>query len=292
MTGLVGKKGSITIRRFDNWDEYVQSERVQAIAWEMPDARDIVPAHLLITADKNGGLVLGAFDGPRLVGFVFGFPGIDRRGGEAHIKHCSHLLAVLPDYRRLGLAFELKRAQRMHLLEQGIDLCTWTFDPLQAANARLNLTRLGAIAGRYIRDAYGEMLDGVNRGIASDRFQVEWWLDTLHVQERLDRKAGQESTPPEMDLRVLRVEVSEGGLPRVREMRRVAGDRCIVEIPADVNRLKARNLALAQEWRAYTRRAFESCFANGYTAVDLIDWKEPDGSARAGFLLLKAAVGP
>ena len=41
-----------------------------------PDAAailDVVPLHVLTTVAHNGGLVLGAFDGQRLVGFSWGF---------------------------------------------------------------------------------------------------------------------------------------------------------------------------------------------------------------------------
>ena len=56
----------------------------------------------------------------------------------------------------------------------------WTFDPLQLGNAHLNLRSLRAIATQYHVDLYGPMA-GINGGLPSDRFVVEWDL----VGERL-----------------------------------------------------------------------------------------------------------
>jgi predicted GNAT superfamily acetyltransferase len=52
----------------------------------------------------------------------------------------------------------------------------WTFDPMQARNAWLNLGKLGAVVDRFERDFYGSMADEINRGERSDRFTVVWDL--------------------------------------------------------------------------------------------------------------------
>ena len=67
----------IEIRPIATHEEYAEVEDLQKQIWGITDGLDIVPAHLLLTAQKNGGLVLGAFEKEsqeeRLVGFVFGF---------------------------------------------------------------------------------------------------------------------------------------------------------------------------------------------------------------------------
>ena len=71
----------------------------------------------------------------------------------------------------------MKLAQRASCLDRGIGLVRWTFDPLVARNAHLNIGKLGATCDRFHRDYYGEMTDAVNVGDRSDRLVVRWLLD-------------------------------------------------------------------------------------------------------------------
>ena len=169
------------IRPVTDHAEYRAVESLQADVWNLPDV-EVVPLHMLVTAARNGGLLLGAFDGDRLAGFVFGFPGLTADG---RLKHCSHMAGVHPDYRDQNLGYRLKLAQRAAVLSQGIDLITWTFDPLEARNAWLNFHKLGAICNTYLRNVYGEMRDGLNAGLPSDRLQVDWWIRSERVERRL-----------------------------------------------------------------------------------------------------------
>ena len=99
-------------------------------------------------AQKSGGLTIGAFDAHgHLVGLAFSFIGLDQHGKQQILRHHSHMLAVLPEYRSHKLGALLKYKQREMALAQSIALVTWTYDPLLALNADLNLVRLGAIRG-------------------------------------------------------------------------------------------------------------------------------------------------
>lgn len=162
----------IVIRPLVTHGEIHAVEQLQRDAWGEPDI-DVVPLHMLLTPPRHGGLLLGAFDGDRLVGFVFGFLGLTADG---RLKHCSHMAGVHPDYRDQGVGYALKLAQREHVLAQGLDLVTWTFDPLETRNAQLNFHKLGAICNTYIRNLYGAMRAAINAGPPSDRFEVEWWI--------------------------------------------------------------------------------------------------------------------
>lgn len=132
---------------------------------------DIVPAHLLRAQQLHGGCLLAAWQEGELVGFVYGFPG---RPGEDYLL--SHLAAVEPRLQGQGLGRRLKEAQADWARQRGYRRIVWTFDPLQAANARLNIRRLGAVANRYRRHYYGDLDDDLNRGIPTDRLEVDWWL--------------------------------------------------------------------------------------------------------------------
>jgi predicted GNAT superfamily acetyltransferase len=120
----------------------------------------------------SGNVSWGALDGEDLVGFVLGWAGVDAGGLHVH----SHMLAAVPDRRHRGVGETLKLAQRAQALEQGIEVMRWTFDPMMARNAWLNLGKLGAVIDRFERDFYGTMTDAINRGERSDRFTVVWDL--------------------------------------------------------------------------------------------------------------------
>lgn len=146
-------------------------EELQNTIWNVVD-REIVPALHFIPATTVGAILLGAFDGHRLVGFAYGFPGFE--DGERIIH--SDMLAVLPDYRSQGLGRRLKLAQRDAALAAGVHRITWTFDPLQSRNAHFNFHRLGVTSDRYLRDFYGKTTSPLHR-VGTDRLWVVWDLD-------------------------------------------------------------------------------------------------------------------
>ncbi len=280
------------LRALESWREYVAAEALQQTVWQMPDWRDVVPASLLITAQANGGIVLGAFDADeRLVGLVFSFLGVTQWRKETIAKHCSHVLAVHPDYQGQGIGARLKWKQRDLALAQGVPLITWTFEPLLALNAHLNLRRLGARARRYVVNAYGEMTDALNRGLPSDRLEAEWWLDDPRVRARAH------AAPPAGDWeewvgagaqQVGHVEFDARGLPRLARIEPPRQNLLLVEIPADWHALRAAAPALASEWRAATRALFPQLFAAGYTATDFV-WRRGE-LARAAYVLTRESV--
>ena len=277
------------IRILDKIEELQMVEELQRIIWPGSDT-DVVPTHLLITVVHNGGLVLGALPPgennsgiDKLVGFVYGFPGLYSTPDGPRPKHCSHQLGVHPDYRGQRLGFSLKRAQWQMVRHQGIDRITWTFDPLLSRNAHLNISLLGSVCGTYLRELYGEMRDGLNIGLPSDRFEVDWWVNTERVQRRLSKKArlnldlahffaaGAEVINP--------TKLGENGWPIPSEPVNLpstspTGDQetliLLVEIPADFLALKAADIELAKEWRLVSREIFENLFESGYLVTDFV----------------------
>jgi predicted GNAT superfamily acetyltransferase len=139
-----------TIRLLETPEDMTAVEDLQRLVWPGSET-DVVPAHMLITAVHNGGLVLGAFQDEHMVGFVFGFPGLEATPDGPRAKHCSHMMGIHPEYRDGGLGFALKRAQWQMVRHQGLDHITWTYDPLMSRNAYLNIARLGAVCHIYRR---------------------------------------------------------------------------------------------------------------------------------------------
>ncbi len=124
----------ILIRDIERIPEMRGAELLQKEVWGMADL-EVTPLNQMVAAKAAGGILIGAFDGPVLVGFAYGFPGYE--DGQPMIH--SHMLAVKPEYRNLDLGYKLKLAQREQALARGITRMTWTFDPLQSLNAHFNL---------------------------------------------------------------------------------------------------------------------------------------------------------
>ena len=132
---------------------------------------------LLIALQHNGGYVVGAFAGPKLVGFVYSFLGIDRSAtGTSVVYQYSQLAVVAPDRQGQGIGRQLKHAQRDRCLRDGIGLMRWAFDPLKTRNAHFNLDVLGAHITALIPAMYGARGFGADGEDESDRFIVDWHL--------------------------------------------------------------------------------------------------------------------
>ncbi len=267
----------IDIRPLHTIDEYRAAEALQCTVWNIQNIR-VVPDAVLLTTQKNGGLVLGAFDmgsGPEhahLVGYLYGFVGLTPDGT---VKHCSHQLGVLPGYQDQNIGYRLKLAQREYVAAQGISLITWTYDPLESRNAYLNLHKLGAICRTYLRNIYGEMRDGLNSGLPSDRFEVEWHITSRHVTRRLK---GDPPTPPgalrQEGMPVLNqahADLRTGSpLAPLADPLPIEGERLLVQVPASFQSIKAADLEIAAAWRQQARALFEQAFARSYTATDML----------------------
>jgi predicted GNAT superfamily acetyltransferase len=185
-------------------------EEVQVAAWGYAD-REVLPGTMFRIGAATGAVVLAAYPAGepegRPLGFAYGFPAL-RRGalGETELWHHSHLLAVRPECRGGGLAVALKQAQRERALAQGLTRMTWTFDPLVARNARLNLGKLGARAVSYHPDWYA-LDDDREAAFPADRLMIEWDL-TRPQQER---------PAPAPQGEVL-LEADDRGWPQLREL--------------------------------------------------------------------------
>jgi predicted GNAT superfamily acetyltransferase len=252
----------ITIRPIQNHTEYLACETLQYDVWGNFGA---VPHHVLVTVQKNGGLVLGAFDDDLpadpvpLIGFVFGFLG---RTSTGMVKHCSHMAAVRPAYRDANIGYRLKLAQREHVLAQGLTLITWTFDPLLSRNARFNLRKLGAVCRTYFRNVYGPEPEQPEGVLPSDRFQVDWWIGSDRVAQRAGG-APSNTTTSDICTGSTLLNPQIGGPSAA-----ITGERLCLQIPADLAALQQQDLPRARAWRYQVRELAETAFSAGYVVTD------------------------
>lgn len=246
-----------TIRPLESPDDYRACVAIQHAVWGA-DYSDTVPPAILKIVQKVGGIAVGAFDANgTCVGFVFGITGVDN--GE--LVHWSHQLGVLEHQRNAGIGRRLKEYQRDMLRDLGVKRMRWTFDPLQAKNAHLNLNRLGVDILDYVPDMYGASDSILFRGLkGTDRFIASWELDTFRPR------------PP----------ANPDGIPLLEDARSDCPPRLKIAIPLDVNDVLRQDPSAGATWRMRTRPAFLWAFENGYR----VDGFARDPQAALAYYLL------
>ena len=239
----------ITIRRVRSNEEYDACVRMQHAIWG-ENFTEAVPATILKVTQQIGGVTAGAFDANgRLLGFVFGMIG----SMDGELVHWSDMLAVHHDARNKGLGRRLKHFQRELLRPLGVERMFWTYDPLVAKNAFLNIVRLGARPTEYVIDMYGsDTHSALHSGLGTDRFIVAWDLT----------KDGGANTEPdaELDFAVREAPIAnalpfgDGRSGAAAEL--PDADIVRVEVPGDIDKVIARDISVAAVLRESTRRIF------------------------------------
>jgi predicted GNAT superfamily acetyltransferase len=158
------------------------------------------------------------------------------------------MTAVLEAYRDQGIGRRLKLFQRDDALARGISLIEWTFDPLANKNAHFNLMCLGAVARRYLPNAYGITTSPLHAALPTDRLVAQWHLQSSRVQRIL---AGKRPRPSFLKSSVR------------------------VTVPAKMETLKGSDPAAAIRLQSKIRAEFMRWFSKGYAATAL-------ASGRAG----------
>jgi predicted GNAT superfamily acetyltransferase len=185
----------VSLRPLSSLDD---ADRILAVMIATWGEHQLLPREMIRALAESGNDPYGAFDGDEMVGYVLGWAGVDDDGPHVH----SHMLAAVPSRRHHGVGTALKLAQRAQSLEHGFRVVRWTFDPMIARNAQVNLVKLGGIADRFHRNFYGEMSDTLNRGERSDRLVVRWDLEREPGPRDLPSDAAAVAVPAEYaDLR-------------------------------------------------------------------------------------------
>lgn len=302
---------AITIRAVTTIEEVEHFQQLERLIWQSPPEDVVPIHVAITVIRNGGGLIAAFDDaGPAetggMVGLTFWFPGLGiPTTGEFEkeektppiaqfpnlqspdlqspisasaprpsplLKMCSHMAGVLPAWQGRGLGVQLKLAQRAAILAQGMtSWVTWTYDPLFRVNAVLNIHRLGALCNTYRRDWYGVMKDGLNAGVPSDRCQVDWWLTSARVEDRVARRARERqpfSTLPEEMQRLPTIAAGSGFRAPVEVEPVLDGHPLAVPIPDDITAIRRADAGLGMAWRLAMRHYLERAFAAGYVMTD------------------------
>ena len=272
-------KSAVVIRDLQSFEDLEQVEEVEREVWGLAEL-DTTPLTLVIATKEAGSIWVGAFDGAKLIGFAFGFLGLE--GGRL-IVH-SHMLAVREPYRNSDLGYNLKLAQRERVLalriddgrtndtrvsETRINEMTWTFDPLQSRNAHLNFTKLGVVSESYKVDFYGPATSSILHRNGTDRLWVTWPLSSRRVQVRLQGKDNRAEVLDALSTLTPLIHFNGDGKPVRTDLTAALNrQRIAIEIPSDIVDVERRDPALAWEWRLQTRWAFTEALNAGFSVAE------------------------
>jgi predicted GNAT superfamily acetyltransferase len=233
---------SYQIRDCLSLEDFTACLNMQREVWQFSDL-DVTPLRSFVITRHSGGFTLGAFaksDG-KLLGFAHAQAAFDE---QRQPFFYSQMLAVSPQLQNSGIGVELKFSQRRRAVERGIPLMVWTFDPLQSRNAYLNIVKLGAVVRKYQVNYYGnQSTSALHRGLDTDRLLAEWWVNSSRVTA-----------------------IAEGAGKVETQTHAVAS----VEVPFEIEQIKARNLDEARDWQVQIRAEFEQHLAAGLYCADFV----------------------
>ncbi|MGC4943323.1 GNAT family N-acetyltransferase [Kribbella sp. DT2] len=248
--------------------------------WRPDPKNPPVTTELLRALTKAGNYVSGAYDGDELVGACVGF-----FSAPAEVAMHSHVAGVSTAARGRNVGFALKLHQRAWALQRGVTAISWTFDPLIRRNAYFNLVKLAAHPAEYLTNFYGGMHDSINNGDDTDRLLVRWDLDTPAVAAAAAHQATTLSATnlPNATIALGRTDddhpllpaASPSGVPPSPGASLSPGDEVLlVAVPADVERLRQTDPAVAKSWRSALREVLGGLLSDGaqVTGFDRTGW--------------------
>ena len=217
---------NISIRPLTSLPDQVLGRMIFDHTWAMDAGTEITP-NLLQAMIHSGAYLSGAFIEGECVGAAFAFPATT---GGLHLH--SHMTAVLDKFRDKGIGHALKVDQYKWAKQNNYKEITWTFDPLVARNARLNILKLGVDISAYYPNFYGDMPDELNAGDESDRVMA-----SLKVVD---------------DVPTPRTAISAPDKSAV-----------LIAIPSDIVAIRGKDLAENLRWRRSVRDEFVGVLARG-----------------------------
>ncbi len=238
-------QSGIEIRSLEVASEIRDAAEIFDLVWPPLDGGTQVPLNLLRAITHSGGYCSAAYLNDEPVAAALAIVGVHESETGSHIHLHSHMAGVLQQYRNRRIGTLIKAHQRWWALSRGIETIVWTFDPLVARNAKLNLVNLGVSVRGYQPNFYGAMTDAINVGEESDRV-FAWW-DLTGERARA---------------------AARGELGAITEL---SESQIVVETPEDIVALRAADPNAAREWRYAMRENLMREFAAGREIIGVTE---------------------
>lgn len=249
----------LEIRELETLVEYQECCEIQEETWGRGFS-ERVPAAILRVGQKVGGVTAGAFGpGGRMLGFVFGLTGLR----DGRLAHWSDMLAVREEARGQNIGERLKHYQRERVLGLGIEVMYWTFDPLVARNAHLNINKLGAGVAEYVENMYGTNTGSTLHGaIPTDRFVAAWELrQPILLRPDADVPLATDASLPLVN------PLDDHGLPVYRPS---SAPAVRLQLPLDASSLAAQGADHPLRWRLAVRQAVVPLLRKSYQLARVV----------------------
>jgi len=221
---------NLKVKRLTHLSEQEKARQIFDSIWVQTSSTEITP-NLLQAMVHTGAYLSGAFINDKCIGAAFAFPATT---GGLHLH--SHMAAVLDEYRNQGVGYALKIDQWHWAKINSYKKITWTFDPLVARNAKLNLVKLGVDISNYYPNFYGDMPDALNLGDESDRVMAIW-------------KVGGDQ--PVAKSIIINPDASD----------------TLIKIPEDIVAIRSKDISENLRWRHKVREEFIKAFEKGGKVV-------------------------
>jgi predicted GNAT superfamily acetyltransferase len=224
----------------------------------------------------------------RPIGFLACFADFDKKGPFWY----GARMGVDRLYWDKNIGEEILRVLYECAKERSIPRIRWTYDPLVSRNGYIYIHRMGAIVREIGFNYYSAVFtsDEFNRSISTDRFIVEWLIQTDRVRERIERgilpSLHDTSEMTEENI-VNAIDMDEDGLecPGEKNVFHLNVSPLFVEIPYNQDRILKVDRTKAQPLRDYCRALFMHYLARGYVVRGFVVGKEADNRRRAYYRL-------
>lgn len=256
---------NIELKCLESWKDMYAVEALQGDIWGygQPGAGYPYPARAMFEFVESGGLIGGAYLNGKLIGLSVAWLG-KVKGDKTDYLH-SQIVGVLAEHRSLGVGEFLKKQQMEFAKQNNIELIRWTFDPIKTRNANLNIKKLRGIVRTYLPNYYENLTGSQNKGLPTDRFLVEWYVNSPRVSNSYELKSIQGTEP-----------INKIGSDNNHNKTLLTCDlnlnkpEILFEVPLNLETIVEEYFHVADKWQSGIRETFTHYFDRGYIIDDFI----------------------
>ena len=235
-----------SIRELKTADEIQKCIDLQAEIWGLDELGRMSPITLeaMVSEEPKTGIVLGGFLHDEMIAIQIILPTMEPDSVY------GHLFGILKEYRSLHIGYHMQKWLFQTLRKWNIKKMLWTYEPLEGRNANNYINKSGARVIKYLADHYN-VTDEMSGGMPIDRF-----LAGIHLDDDF-HSGNMHERHPALSLEDALQEIPVAGYDFLPET-----DMVLVEIPGDLQKLKATNMEQAIKYRFDTRKIFTEYINN------------------------------